>query len=318
MGKPTRIAITAIRLVNGVINLGIVVAILLLLGFGTYTMWDAEQVYAQADSTRYDAYNPTADPEGKSFAELQQINREVFAWLTVYGTNIDYPVTQSRDHADKYINTSAEGTYSLSGAIFLDSKNRPDFSDFSNIIYGHHMEKQKMFGEIELFTDQSYFDARRYGSLYYGGREHGLEFFAFLHADAYDNSIYRVGITDPDEADTYLHYLLKRALHVRSGVAVTADDHIVLLSTCSNATTNGRDILIGRITSDVIADPFPDNESTRTTPVISKLPGLWQQAPQWLQITLCCVPLWLIALLIVLTYKKRQKLKEQPNTTDEE
>ena len=36
----------------------------------------------------------------------------------------------------------------------------------------------------------------RYGRLYYNGRDHGLEFIAFLETDAYDDMIYNVTLTE--------------------------------------------------------------------------------------------------------------------------
>ena len=159
----------AVRTANSLVNFAVLAAILLLLAFGCYALWDSNQVYNAANAAQYEIYKPTAADEGKSFGELQAINPEVFSWLTVYGTNIDYPVTQGGDNM-KYVNTNAEGSYSLSGSIFLDYENSRDFSDFNSILFGHHMEKQAMFGEIGLFSDKDYFNARLYGSLYYNGR----------------------------------------------------------------------------------------------------------------------------------------------------
>lgn len=86
----------------------------------------------------YEAYIPT-EKSTKSFEELQKINPDVIGWIRVNDTNINYPLVQT-DNDDTYMNTDAEGNYSLSGAIFLHCANKPDFSDFDNIIYGHHME----------------------------------------------------------------------------------------------------------------------------------------------------------------------------------
>jgi sortase B len=235
-----------IRLVSAAVDAALLFAALALLAVGGYALWDANQVTLAAGPGQYAIYKPTEENEGLSFAQLRAINPEVFAWLTVYGTNIDYPVAQGADNM-KYVNMNAEGKYSLSGAIFLDCGSSADFSDFSSILYGHHMEKKTMFGEIGMFADRAYFDEREYGSLYYGGREHGLEFFAFLHVDAYDEEIFRTGITGEDEQEAYLGALISAATHTR-GTGVTADDRIVLLSTCSSGTTNGRDILVGKIT----------------------------------------------------------------------
>jgi len=169
VNKAERVGRKAVKAANGIINSTVLTIIILLVSFASYAMWDSGQVYNAASAARYEVYKPGAEDGGKSFGELQAVNPEVCSWLTVYGTNIDYPVTQGEDNM-KYVNTNAEGGYSLSGSIFLDSGNSRDFSDFNSIIFGHHMEKQTMFGEIGLFSDKGYFDARPYGNLYYAGR----------------------------------------------------------------------------------------------------------------------------------------------------
>jgi len=298
-----------IRLTNNAVNTVVLLAILLLLVFACYAIWDTNQVHHAADAVRYEKYKPTIEDEGASFEELRAINPDVFAWLTVYGTHIDYPVVQGPDNL-KYVNTDALGNYSLSGAVFLDSKNSKDFSDFNSILFGHHMEKQTMFGEIGLFSDRSYFDARKYGMLYYDGQEHGLEFFAFLHTDAYNHTVFKVKITDPEDQQAYLDMLLNISIHVREEVSVTIDDRIVLLSTCSETSTNGRDLLVAKITDYVYDDAFAENP---TVPIraprqyVDNLPGLFEQAPLWVKIIVIALPLLLILLLIILTKSSRKR-----------
>jgi len=268
-----KVRIKAIRAANEAVNLTVLLVVLLLFVFGSYAMWDSRQVYQAADAARYEIYKPTGEDGGLSFKELQAINPDVFAWLTVYGTHIDYPVEQGPDNM-KYVNTNAEGQYSLSGAIFLDCNCERDFSCFPCILYGHHMEKSTMFGEIGSFADKAFFDARRYGMLYYDGQEHGLEFFAFVRADAYDNSVYRAKVGE-EARQAYLELLLSKALHTRD-LQMTAADRIVLLSTCSASSTNGRDILVGRITDDTYDDPFDmkDTDKSGSTLKVDGLPGL--------------------------------------------
>jgi sortase B len=185
----------------------------------------------------------------------------------------------------KYINTDAKGEYALSGAIFLDSGAKNDFSDFGSVLYGHHMEKNAMFGELGRFADKDFFDERAYGSLYFGGREHGLEFFAFLHVDAYDNDIFRKGITGEKESAAYLDMLMGRAIHTRDTVKVDpAKDRIILLTTCSSSTTNGRDVLAARITDGLFEDIFKLTENAGRTgilPAVDRIVSLWSAVPHW-------------------------------------
>jgi sortase B len=249
--KADKIGVKAIKVVNSIVNVMTLTIIVLLLAFAGYALWDSNQIYQTADKAHYAIYKPSIVDEGKSFKELQAINAEVFAWLSIYGTNIDYPVTQGPDNM-KYVNTNAEGLYSLSGSIFLDHENSKDFSDFNNIVYGHHMEKKAMFGEIGNFSDRNVFDLHRYGNLYFDGENHGIEFFAFIHTDAYDSAVFTPNVTG-EKRQECLDNLLANAVY-KQDIGITTKDHIILLSTCSSSSTNGRDILIGRITEEVYKD----------------------------------------------------------------
>ena len=300
----------SIKIANSLVNALVFFAVALLLAFGCYSMWDAQQVFSAAGAAKYEKFKPTAE-NSLSFSELQAINPDVFAWLCVYGTNIDYPVVQGEDNV-KYVNCDAQGKHSLAGALFLDANSARSFSDFSSIIYGHHMEKQTMFGEIGLFSDKSYFDERRYGTLYYEGREHGLELFAFIHTDAYNRAFYRTGITDRAASEAYLGLLLREAAHTRRDVAVTAQDKIILMSTCSGVTTNGRDILIGKITHEIHSNPF-HTKTKDPHPVIDKLAGLWAGLPVWCRAVLAVLPLLVLPAVILMCIryiKKKQKRKK--------
>jgi len=302
----------AIRHANGIVDTAVLIAVLLLVAIGCYAMWDSKQVHQAASAANYAVYKPTDEADGHSFEELRAINPEVFGWLTVYGTHIDYPVTQGPDNM-KYVNTNAEGQYSLSGAIFLDSNCEQDFSGFPSILYGHHMEKNAMFGEIGLFAEKNYFDARRYGMLYYGGQEHGLEFFAFVHADAYDGAVFKANIAGKDARQAYLDMLLRTAIYTR-GIQVTADDRLVLLSTCSSRSTNGRDILVGRITDTIWENTFKSDETDKGSNLSADALSLWARIPAWAKLAIALLPL---ALLIPLSFTIRSKRRSRGRKSSE-
>ena len=310
MSGAARIGIVwaAKRIVNTVVTL----SVLLLLIYGCYAIWDSHQVRSAASSLQYERYKPSGQ-NPLSFQELQDINPEVFSWLTVYGTNIDYPVAQGdNDNNIKYVNTDALGRYSISGAIFMDYKNKKDYSNFKNIIYGHHMDKNTMFGEIGDFVTKSYFDARRYGSLHYGEQEHGIEFFAFAHTDAYDEAFFNVESTDRNHRESQLDYLISLAIHIREDVTVTTEDRLVLLSTCSARSTNGRDILIGKITDEVYENLFKEENADKPDmPAIDELAGLWAGASLLTKICIVGIPVSLIILAVFLAFIKWRRSQKE-------
>jgi sortase B len=101
-----------------------------------------------------------------------------------------------------------------------------------------------MFGDVLEFTDADYFDKHRTGTLYLPHKTYAVTVFASLETDAYDRLIYQPG---PDyDVQELLDYLKAESTQYRE-IGVTADDQIIALSTCVDAETNGRAILLGRL-----------------------------------------------------------------------
>jgi sortase B len=306
---------SAVRITNSMVNNMVLTMVILLLAFAGYALWDSSQIYSAADRSTYSVYKPTVEDAGKTFQELQAINPEVFAWLTVYDTNIDYPVVQGEENM-KYVNTNVEGEYSLSGSIFLDSGNKKDFSDFNSIVYGHHMEKKAMFGEIGEFADKAMFDSHQYGNIYYNGEDRGIEFFAFVHTDAYDTKVFTTKVYEEDEKQAYLDHLYENAVYTRD-MDISLDDNLILLSTCSSSSTNGRDILVGRITGNTFDDPTPNTDTNDKKKISANSPYcIVDGISVWMLLLIAAVALRLVILLIqVIHYKwnQRKSTKEDVN-----
>jgi len=304
--KANTIGRKTIYFMNQTVNIAVLTIVMLLISFAGYALWDSNQLHFAADKSHYAIYKPSIKDGGKSFKELQALNAEVIAWLTVYGTNIDYPVTQGHDNM-KYVNTNAEGLYSLSGSIFLDHNNSRVFIDFNSILYGHHMEKKAMFGEIGEFAKKDIFDSHTYGNLYFNEKNYGIETFAFIHTDAYDFSIFHANVGD-DNRQAYLDNLLAKAMYTRD-IGVTIYDHIILLSTCSSTSTNGRDILVGRITEETHEDPyFDEGNNDRDRRSVNIPAGAARIIPIWSLVVVIFLLIRFIVLIPAIR-QKRVKLK---------
>lgn len=236
-------------MIDRVVNFVIMTIFLMMFLYGGYSLWDANQIYCDAAATQYEQYKPSS-ADSLSFDELKKLNQEVIGWITVFGTKIDYPIVQA-DNNEKYVNTNVKGEYSLSGSIFLDCYNKADFTDFNSILYGHHMERGAMFGDIGKFTGGNYFRSHKYGNLYVNGSDYGVEFFAFLEVDAYNSKVFAPGINADEDRQSYIEYLFTEATN-KSAMDIGTEDHIILLSTCTADITNGRQILAGRITDNKI------------------------------------------------------------------
>lgn len=90
-----------------------------------------------------------------SIKSLISMNDDCFGWISIPGTNINYPVMHTPDNPLKYLNLNFYEEYSQSGVPFLDERCSRDSTNM--IIYGHHMNNGSMFADICRYTDYSYF-----------------------------------------------------------------------------------------------------------------------------------------------------------------
>ena len=253
--------IRAVMGVNTLTDILIFLVLLLVGSFGIYSVWDNWTIESAASSDKWISYKPGTSAYG-SFEEIQSINPEAVAWLDVYGTTIDYPVMYSTNPR-KYLLMDPFGQFSLTGSLFIDSLNKPDFSDYTTLIYGHHMDRNLMFGAIDDFMREAFFEVHRYGKVFYAGAYHGLEIVSLIQCDSYDKNVYRPGIISEEEQAEYVDYISNKIVYTRDDVQLDATSRLLVLSTCSGETTNGRNVLVCRILDYVPEDPFAEEDSQR-------------------------------------------------------
>lgn len=182
--------------------------------------------------------------EPVTFEGLKGINPDVKAWISVDGTHIDYPVVQGKTNLE-YINKNIYGDFAFDGAIFLDTRNDPNFKDPYSLIYGHHMENGGMFGDLALFLDKNFFEENKTGALLTEEGEYKIDFFTVIQADGYDQNVFNPSnITNDQEKMEFLQYLKQKQVNSRD-IKIEPEDRIIGLSTCTSVQTNGRTILYG-------------------------------------------------------------------------
>ena len=243
------IAEKLLRIANRSMNLFVACLMTVLFLYGGYSLWDTWRIYhsARPDQDLMKLKPVKGEDSNPSLQDLQKINADVCAWLTVYDTGIDYPVVRGKDDME-YINKDVYGDFALSGAIFLQSANQPDFSDPYNLIYGHHMSNGAMFGDVVEFADEEYFAMHETGTLYLPEKTCSITFFACVETDAMDSQIYGY-IGEPDttgQMQQLLQYVQEHAVQYRD-IGVTSQDSVIALSTCAESATNGRVVLFGKL-----------------------------------------------------------------------
>lgn len=244
-------AAMAARVGNRILSIMAGILILLMLSYGMYSLWDTYKIYANsfADEELL-KFLPTDDGEDNpTLKDLKKLNPDVKAWIQVPKTNIDYPVVQGQDDME-YINKNVYGEFELSGAIFLSCLNKDDFSDPYNLVYGHNMKNGGMFADVADFTNKEYFETHQKGKLYLTDATRKIRFFACMKVTAADAKIYHPDGYHKENLKDLLDYIQANAVQYRD-VNVADENSLIALSTCSEAETNGRVVLIGKLEREV-------------------------------------------------------------------
>lgn len=244
-------AAMAARVGNRILSIMAGILILLMLSYGMYSLWDTYKIYANsfADEELL-KFRPTDDgADNPTLKDLKKLNPDVKAWIQVPKTNIDYPVVQGQDDME-YINKNVYGEFELSGAIFLSCLNKDDFSDPYNLVYGHNMKNGGMFADVADFTNKEYFETHQKGKLYLTDATRKIRFFACMKVTAADAKIYHPDGYRKENLKDLLDYIQANAIQYRD-VKMSDEDSLIALSTCSEAETNGRVVLIGKLEREV-------------------------------------------------------------------
>lgn len=169
------------------------------------------------------------------FASLQAENPDVFAWISIPGTDIDYPLLQyAGEDQSYYLNRNMYKEKDRDGSIYIEIYNANDFSDPNTLIYGHNWSTGGMFHSLEKFQKQEFFDEHPTMYIYFPDRILTYEIFASYEYDD-RHLLYSFDFHDADVYADYLKTILQPRdmnARIRDGVTLTTDDRIITLSTC--------------------------------------------------------------------------------------
>lgn len=168
------------------------------------------------------------------FDALKEINADVYAWITIPGTAVDYPILQSESDNGYYLTHTIDHKVSAEGAIYTEDYNNKDFEDPNTLIYGHDMKNGTMFGGLLEYQDRAYFDEHTDLLIYTPDAVRTYRIFAaYVYDDRHIMQSFDFG-----NIDVYRDYLdgifsiRDMSSCIDTTADVDADDKIITLSTC--------------------------------------------------------------------------------------
>ncbi len=182
------------------------------------------------------------------YKELYLQNEDMVGWLSVAGTTINYPVMQTPNEPNYYLKRNFEKEYSDLGTPYIQEN--CDLANSDNlVIYGHHIKGGKMFGALEDYKSQSFYEehkAIQFDTLTEQGE---YEIAAVFKTVAYSSAGFRyydfVDAENEEAFNAYIEKCKELALY-DTGVSAKYGDRLITLSTCEYSAQNGRLVVVAK------------------------------------------------------------------------
>ena len=135
--------------------------------------------------------------------------------------------------------------YTLCSSIYSEKLNKKDFSDRDTVVYGHHMKNGTMFGSIEEYQEQEFYDAAPTMMLYTPEGDYLVELISGTVENG-NQQFVEFEFEDEDAFMEYVNSFIERSTF-KSKFQVHPGDRLISLCTCAYVFNNARYMLIGRL-----------------------------------------------------------------------
>lgn len=182
------------------------------------------------------------------YQELYKENSDLFGWIKIDDTPIDYPVMFTPNDPEYYLHRSFKKKNTYSGCIFVDAACKDECNNY--LLHGHHMKNGTMFAGLMKYKEKSYWESHpviKFDTL--------TEANEYEIVAAFESKVYKVtdevfkyynytNIDSEERFDEYIEGINKLRLY-DTGVGVEYGDEFITLSTCAYHTQDGRFVVVG-------------------------------------------------------------------------
>lgn len=187
------------------------------------------------------------------YRKLYEENGDMYGWIKVDGTNIDYPVMQTPDRPNYYLRRNWTGEYSIKGIPYIDERVTDNSENI--FIYGHNMDDGSMFGDLPEYKDETYYKNHKYiefNTIYERAKYEIVSVsktVALEDSELLTTSEYYVyqhtELDTPEEFNNYWSNIKKNE-YFDTGVTAKYGDRLITLSTCDYWTEGARLLVIAK------------------------------------------------------------------------
>lgn len=222
---------------------------------------DSEPVKAETETVENEVYaaeyTEQAEPEASGppvlpkYQKLYDQNSDFAGWITIPGTEIDYPVMQAvSESSDFYLDHNFDGEKDINGSIFLDSRNNLKEPNDNLVVYGHNMKSGMMFGGLKEYLDKKYWQEHKFITFHtiYEEAEYEIMAVCLSKVEEETDSFKYYDFIDAGNKKVFKRYLknIKTLNIMDEDMEISYGDKLLTLSTCNNYTQDGRLFLVAK------------------------------------------------------------------------
>lgn len=208
---------------------------------------EKEQTAQESDKTQ--ASLEAAAPQSP-YTALKEENSDLFGWVKIEETKLDYPVMYTPQEPEYYLRRAFDKSDSISGTPFLDGSCAEDGNHY--LVYGHNMKNGTMFHTLLDYAEPEFwknhptiaFDTVQengtytiigafYSKAYYQDETDMFRFYTYTD------------LSDPELFQQYVDNVITVSLY-DTGETAEYGDTLLTLVTCSYHTENGRFVVVAR------------------------------------------------------------------------
>lgn len=212
-----------------------------------------EEVQSTPESAATPKPAATPEPLENPYQDSFLSNEDMAAWLVVPDTRIDYPVMWTPRDENYYLRRGFNGEADQNGCLILDTDSCVDPLTTNLIIHGHNMKSGAMFGELDKYQEESFFQDHREMLLYTEDTLRTYEVIAVFRSQVYKKTdevfkFYQFFQADTREEFDDFYTNIKELSLYDTGVTAEYGDRFLTLSTCSYHVDRGRFVVVARET----------------------------------------------------------------------
>ncbi len=182
-----------------------------------------------------------------NWKELYETNEDIYSWIYIPDTKINYPVLQDAEKMNYYLDHNLDHSTGLPGCIYTQLLNKKDYTDNNTVLYGHNMKNGTMFKGLHQYSDAVFFAEHRYIYVYTPEKVLVYEIYGACEvSDAH--LLYKYNFDTEEGVPDFLEDIKtarSMSKQVAENMEIQEGAKLITLSTCIGNKPNNRWVVVG-------------------------------------------------------------------------